>query len=161
MAGTPATPDTVPVPPLGSGGKIEATEDQLAAVARAVDDPAEELRPLAAYLAQAYGPTEARTMTATWAEAMRTIIGDGGDISRSLAHSIACPALLISGTLGYLLNRSCSAQRVALGGSDLAELNQRPGPMTFNLPELLHLRTAGSGTYDQVCPQHRIRPGDG
>ena len=35
---------------------------------------------------------------ATWAEAMRTIIGDGGDISRSLAHSIACPALLISGT---------------------------------------------------------------
>lgn len=29
---------------------------------------------------------------------MRTIIGDGGDISRSLAHSIACPALLISGT---------------------------------------------------------------
>lgn len=49
----------------GAAGKIEATEDQLAAVARAVDDPTEELRPLAAYLAQAYGPAEARTMTAT------------------------------------------------------------------------------------------------
>ena len=49
----------------GAAGKIEATEDQLAAVARAVDDPAEELRPLAAYLAQACGPAEARTMTAT------------------------------------------------------------------------------------------------
>jgi NADPH:quinone reductase-like Zn-dependent oxidoreductase len=34
--------------------------------------------------------------------------------------------------LGYLLNRSCPAQRVALGRSDLAELNQRPGPMTFS-----------------------------
>ena len=38
----------------------------------------------------------------------------------------------ISAILGYLLNRSCPAQRVALGGSDLAELNQRPGPMTFS-----------------------------
>src|ERR1700758_2229294 len=34
--------------------------------------------------------------------------------------------------LGYSLNRSCPAQRVALGGSDLAELSQRPGPMTFS-----------------------------
>jgi valacyclovir hydrolase len=82
----------------GAAGKVEASEDQLAAVARAVDDPTEELRPLAAYLAEAYGPAEARVMTATWADAMRTIIGDGGDICRSLAYRIACPALLISGT---------------------------------------------------------------
>jgi len=34
--------------------------------------------------------------------------------------------------LGYSLNRSCPAQRVGLGRSDLAELNQRPGPMTFS-----------------------------
>src|SRR5215472_17497152 len=34
--------------------------------------------------------------------------------------------------LGYLLNRSCPAQRVALGRSDLAELKQPPGPMTFS-----------------------------
>src|SRR5690348_15722199 len=41
-------------------------------------------------------------------------------------------ATLRTTCLGYLLNRSCPAQRVALGGSDLAELNQRPGPMTFS-----------------------------
>jgi hypothetical protein len=34
--------------------------------------------------------------------------------------------------VGYSLNRSCPAQRVALGRSDLAKLNQRPGPMTFS-----------------------------
>ena len=38
----------------------------------------------------------------------------------------------ITDRLGYLLNRSCPAQRVGLGRSDLAELNQRPGPMTFS-----------------------------
>src|SRR6266568_893288 len=45
--------------------------------------------------------------------------------------------LSLSGTrhndnMGYSLNRSCPAQRVGLGRSDLAELNQRPGPMTFS-----------------------------
>ena len=34
--------------------------------------------------------------------------------------------------LGYSLNRSCPAQSVALGRSDLAELHSRPGPMTFS-----------------------------
>jgi hypothetical protein len=39
---------------------------------------------------------------------------------------------VITDRLGYLLNRSCPAQRVALGRSDLAELKQPPGPMTFS-----------------------------
>jgi hypothetical protein len=34
--------------------------------------------------------------------------------------------------LGYSFNRTSPAQRVALGRSDLTELNQRPGPMTFS-----------------------------
>src|SRR5436309_13182222 len=38
----------------------------------------------------------------------------------------------ITDRVGYSLNRSCPAQRVGLGRSDLAELNQRPGPMTFS-----------------------------
>jgi valacyclovir hydrolase len=86
----------------GAAGKVEASQDMLAAVARAVDDPTDELRPLAAYLAQAYGPAGARVMTATWADAMRAIVANGGDISRSVAHRIACPALLISGTYDSL-----------------------------------------------------------
>jgi pimeloyl-ACP methyl ester carboxylesterase len=82
----------------GAAGRMNGSEDQVAAVARVMDDPTEELRPLAAYLAQAYGPAQARVMTATWADAMRTIIADGGDISRSMARRITCPALLITGT---------------------------------------------------------------
>src|SRR5262249_11915000 len=34
--------------------------------------------------------------------------------------------------VGYSLNRSCPAQRVALGRSDLAESNPRSGPITFS-----------------------------
>ena len=86
----------------GAAGTVEASEDQLTAVARAVDDPTQELRSLAAYLAEAYGPDGARVMTATWADAMRAIIEDGGDISRSLAPRITCPALLMTGTYDWL-----------------------------------------------------------
>jgi hypothetical protein len=42
------------------------------------------------------------------------------------------PADMVMPPLGYLLNRSCPAQRVGLGRSDLAELNQRPGLMMFS-----------------------------
>jgi len=82
----------------GAAGRIEATEDQVASVGRVMDAPAGELGPLAAYLAQAYGPDEARIMTTTWADAMRAIVADGGDISRSRAGLITCPALLTTGT---------------------------------------------------------------
>ncbi len=34
--------------------------------------------------------------------------------------------------VGYSRNRTCPAQRLALGRSDLAELNPRPAPMTFS-----------------------------
>jgi pimeloyl-ACP methyl ester carboxylesterase len=37
-------------------------------------------------------------MTETWLSAMRGILESGGDISRSLAARIRCPALLIAGT---------------------------------------------------------------
>jgi len=82
----------------GAAGRMEATEDQVASVGRVMDAPDGELGPLAAYLAQAYGPDEARIMTTTWSDAMAAIVADGGDISRSRASSITCPALLVTGT---------------------------------------------------------------
>jgi valacyclovir hydrolase len=82
----------------GAAGQIVATPEQLAAVATVVDAPDDSLRPLAAYLAQAYGAQHARIMAASWAEAMRGIVGAGGDISRRRAELITCSALLIAGT---------------------------------------------------------------
>jgi valacyclovir hydrolase len=82
----------------GAAGRMEASEEQVASVGRVMDAPAGEMGPLAAYLEQAYGLDEARIMTTTWAEAMGAIVAAGGDISRSQAHRITCPALLVTGT---------------------------------------------------------------
>jgi pimeloyl-ACP methyl ester carboxylesterase len=54
--------------------------------------------PLVAYLATAYGPDVARIMTRSWARAMRDLVAAGGDISRSSAPLITCPALIVAGT---------------------------------------------------------------
>ena len=82
----------------GAAGKVEATPDELASIENAVDQPTDGLAPLAAYLATAYDPDIARIVTRSWAQAMRDIVAAGGDISRSSAHLITCPALLVAGT---------------------------------------------------------------
>ena len=82
----------------GATGIIEATPDDLTAIENVVDQPTADLAPLAAYLASAYSPDTARTMTRSWAQAMREIVAAGGDISRNSAHLIRCPALLVAGT---------------------------------------------------------------
>jgi valacyclovir hydrolase len=81
----------------GATGKIEATPDELTSIENVVDHPTDGLAPLAAYLATAYGPDIARIMTRSWAQAMRDIVAAGGDISRSSAHLITCPALIVAG----------------------------------------------------------------
>lgn len=83
----------------GAAGRIEASPELLRSLANLVDDPVEPLTSLAAYLAEAYGPDEARIMARSWAQAMSTMIAAGGNVSRSLAAHITCPALMIAGTL--------------------------------------------------------------
>ena len=82
----------------GAAGKVEATPDELASIENVVDQPTDGLAPLAAYLATVYDADIARIMTRSWAQAMRDIVAAGGDISRSSAHLITCPALLVAGT---------------------------------------------------------------
>jgi valacyclovir hydrolase len=64
----------------------------------AITKPNDALAPLAAYLTAAHGRANATIMTQTWSSAMRGILDASGDISRSLAARIRCPALLMAGT---------------------------------------------------------------
>ena len=82
----------------GAAGQVVAPPGALESLAHAIDDPSPELIGLAAYLTQAYGADGARVMTRTWAQAMSDIIAAGGDVSRTRAHLISCPALLITGS---------------------------------------------------------------
>jgi valacyclovir hydrolase len=82
----------------GAAGQIVASSQMLRGLARLIDDPIDPLRSLAAYLAEAYGADQARIMARSWAQALSAVIGAGGDVSRSRATHITCPALLITGT---------------------------------------------------------------
>jgi len=88
----------------GAVGQITASRADLDELAVAMSSPSEALAPLAAYLAAVYGTAGATVMTQTWSSAMRGILDTGGDISRSLATRIRCPALLVAGTY----DRFCS-----------------------------------------------------
>jgi valacyclovir hydrolase len=50
----------------------------------------------------AYGESNARVMTQSFGKALRAIMAAGGDISRSRAAAISCPALLITGEHDFL-----------------------------------------------------------
>lgn len=82
----------------GAAGQVVASPRMLRGLTHLLDDPIEELKSLAAYLAEKYGVNEARVMAGSWAQALTAIVDSGGDISRSKAGRIACPALLITGT---------------------------------------------------------------
>jgi pimeloyl-ACP methyl ester carboxylesterase len=82
----------------GAAGRMAAPPGMLDEVASLLDRPAGPLKALAAYLAEAYGAEGARIMAGSWAQAMREIIDGGGDVSRSRAPLITCPALLIAGS---------------------------------------------------------------
>jgi pimeloyl-ACP methyl ester carboxylesterase len=81
----------------GAAGQIVASPKMLRGLADLLDNPIDELKSLAAYLAEHYGVNEARVMASSWAQALTSIIDAGGDISRSKAGQITCPALLITG----------------------------------------------------------------
>jgi valacyclovir hydrolase len=82
----------------GAIGQIAASPADLDELAAAITSPSDALAPLASYLTAAYGTANATIMTQTWSSAMRGILDAGGDISRSLAARIRCPALLVAGT---------------------------------------------------------------
>jgi valacyclovir hydrolase len=82
----------------GAAGQIVAPAEGFGPLERLLDEPTEQLLPLAAYLAEAYGPERARAMAAGWGGALRAIAEAGGDISRSRAAQISCPVLLVIGS---------------------------------------------------------------
>ncbi|MFL6075537.1 MAG: alpha/beta fold hydrolase [Mycobacteriales bacterium] len=82
----------------GAAGHVVAEPELLRGLANLLDHPPDELKTLAAYLAERYGADGARIMAGSWARALTAVIDAGGDVSRSRAARINCPALLIAGT---------------------------------------------------------------
>lgn len=81
----------------GSAGKLAPPPGMLDVWREVIDDPIPPLREFSEYMKNAYGADAARIMVHTQTEALRTIVAQGGDLSRGRASEIACPALLITG----------------------------------------------------------------
>ena len=63
----------------------------------AVDVPFEGMEGYRTYLIDTYGEAKTRAIVRSFADGFEAIIAAGGDISRSSAHQIACPVLLMAG----------------------------------------------------------------
>lgn len=81
----------------GAVGVIAAPPEMIEAIENVVDAPIEPMEEFSGYLKSAYGEANARAMARSFASAIRAISAAGGDVSRSRAGEIACPALLIAG----------------------------------------------------------------
>ena len=102
----------------GSAGSLPDAPELTEAFASLVDDPIPPLAEFSAYMKAAYGESGARVMAQSEAAAMRAIMEAGGDISRSHAASIICPALLITGEDDFLATPalvSDMARAISLG----------------------------------------------
>jgi len=86
----------------GSAGNLGDNLEMVDVFAQLVDDPIPPLADFSTYLKASYGEENARVMTQSTAAALRQIMLQGGDISRSRAASITCPALLITGEHDFL-----------------------------------------------------------
>ncbi|HEY7269433.1 MAG TPA: alpha/beta hydrolase [Dehalococcoidia bacterium] len=95
-----------------------------------VDAPIPPLADFSAYMRGAYGVENARIMSQSAARALRDIIAAGGDISRSRAGNITCPALLITGEEDFLATPAIVAEMAAaIGHGEFVEVKGAEHPV--------------------------------
>ena len=86
----------------GSAGSLGTNVQMADAMSTLIDSPIPPMADFSAYMKATYGEANARIMTQSAAKSFRAIMEAGGDISRSRAASISCPALLIAGEHDFL-----------------------------------------------------------
>lgn len=94
----------------GSVGSVPNAPEMADAMSMLVDDPIPPLSEFSAYMKGAYGESNARVMAQSFGKLLREIMEAGGDISRSRAASISCPALLITGEHDFLATPTLVAE---------------------------------------------------
>ena len=86
----------------GSAGSLGTNVQMADMMSTVIDDPIPPMADFSTYMKATYGEANARVMAQSAAKSFRTIMEAGGDVSRSLAPSISCPALLITGEHDFL-----------------------------------------------------------
>lgn len=122
----------------GSAGSLPNAPEMTGAFSSLVDDPIPPLADFSAYMKATYGAANARVMAQSLAPSLRAIMDAGGDISRSHAASIACPALLITGEHDFLATPALvSAMAQAIPHGEFLEAKGAGHGLYHDQPEWL------------------------
>jgi valacyclovir hydrolase len=81
----------------GAAGSLGSSPEIADLMSSVIDNPIPPTAGFAEYMKATYGEQNARIMTRSAGSAFRKIIEGGGDLSRTLADKILCPATLITG----------------------------------------------------------------
>jgi valacyclovir hydrolase len=128
----------------GAAGSLPDAPELTEAFSALVDDPIPPLADFSAYMKAAYGESNARVMAQSEAAALRAIMEAGGDISRSHAASITCPALLITGEHDFLAAPALvSAMAHAIPRGEFLEAKGAGHPVHHDRPAWLSETVAG------------------
>jgi valacyclovir hydrolase len=97
----------------GAAGSLPDAPHLAEAMGNLIDAPIPPMQGFSDYMKATYGAVNARVMTKSLSQALLAIMKAGGDISRSGAGSIECPALLITGENDFLATPALVADMAA------------------------------------------------
>ena len=97
----------------GAAGSLGSNAEMADLMASVIDNPIPPMASFAEYLKATYGEQNARIMTKSAGGALRKMIEAGGDISRSVADHIRCPATLVTGEHDFLATPTLVSEMAA------------------------------------------------
>jgi pimeloyl-ACP methyl ester carboxylesterase len=128
----------------GSAGSLGTNLQMADVMSTVIDDPIPPMAVFSTYMKATYGEANARVMTKSAAKSFREIMEAGGDISRSRAPSISCPALLITGEHDFLATPALvSGMALAIPNGEFIEAKGASHPVHHERPAWLLETVAG------------------
>lgn len=122
----------------GAAGSLGSNAEMADLMANVIDDPIPPMAGFAEYLKATYGEQNARIMARSSGSALRKMIEGGGDLSRSVAHQIGCPATLITGEHDFLASPALvSSMARAIPDAEFVEVKGANHPVHHEQGERL------------------------
>ena len=128
----------------GAAGSFGTNVQMADAMLSLIDDPIPPMAGFSAHMKASYGEANARIMTRSFGTTLRAIMEAGGDLSRSRAASISCPALLITGEHDFLATPALVADMArAMPHGEFLEAKGASHPVHHEQPVWLTETIAG------------------
>jgi valacyclovir hydrolase len=128
----------------GAAGALGDNRAMAGAMSTMIDDPIPPMQEFSEFLKATYGEANARVMTRSLGATLLAMMDAGGDIGRSRAGSISCPALLITGEHDFLATPALVTDMAgAIPGGQYLEARGASHAVHHEQPEWLTETIAG------------------